>query len=233
MKSLWCVLVLGVAVSGCDQQQSGTLEEYAMADGAVIVRQLAPEQNNVPGAVPGFEIVVREPGWIHVGVDLDRGGIGMQVTDAPSVFHLQVPRTEYKSQQVLDQFVAPLFGADAAERLRNHDPEHTLHRTTIVVSHRDDGMSTASAPIITRMPGPAAWYYASGLGSLNGTDDTVRLATWVHVPTSAERRTGVSLGDGVRISIDGAQVTAEEAGAAVYNLMLRYSPAQPRASAVP
>ncbi len=235
MRLSWCVLALGVAVSGCDGQPLEFHARHSTSDGAVSVRVLPVDAGHEQFGAVRFEIVVSEPGWLHVGIDRDAGAFSMQVSDAPLVFHLRTQHAMYSSRQVLDQFVAPLFGSAAADRLRDQDAEDTLVVTTIALEGGDDGgVSGYSVPIIARIPGAASRHYAARLGSAQRGDDTLRLATWAYAPGSVgQRSVGVGMSDEVRFFVDREPVDAEAIGAVVHDLTIRFVSESLRASVAP
>lgn len=226
MKRLSCGLIVAVAVSGCDVPETASTEEYVIANGAVLVRRLEADSES-RSADRLFEITVQQPGWLSAGLDRDSSSMAVPVSSVPAVFHLSADHQFLDADEVLRQFVEPLFGADAASPLRDLGSDAQLVLSTITLEAHDGSGVKASGTIGTRLSGPVFSSYRSTLPSLQETEESGSVETWVFVPSNRDIGIGIAE-DEVHLSRNGERVTAEEVDAVIRYLIIGFGETPPR-----
>jgi hypothetical protein len=214
-----------LAVSGCDRPPSvepaGEPSALEFAQGAVQVRQLESTESNELL----FEIDVLSTGTLTLATGPSGMSMAMPIRSAPDRRVLRIVREELEGETILNRFVRPLFGEDAAQQLQDRDPEaaeRKLLLTTLILT--GDGEIATMGPLATALPrqsSSTSRTYRSG--SID--EPRARLAAWLYLPyVPGVRERGVGIApDGPRITLDGEAVTVEEAGAIFTELTLAFT----------
>ncbi len=230
MKSMLPILALVVAVSGCDSQpsvepaaeRSAEPATLAFAQSVIQVRQL---ESTDSGELL-FQIDILSTGTLTVATGPARQSMALPIRTVPDRRVLRVVREEIEGETVLNRFVRPLYGEDAAQELRDRDPEAAERRlllTTLILTG-NDGIDTMG-PWATAIPWPQGGTTSNILRSEELYVPRTRLAAWLYLPYMPgiqQRSVGIAR-DGPRITLDGQAVTAEQAGAVYLELTLEFT----------
>jgi|SRR5690606_16029273 len=219
MRSLLVMLATAAAVAACARQEATPTTVQAVANGDLSVRQLEHGANQEPR----FEIVSSGLGRLDVIMEPQRVSMSVPVSTPPERYILRVIRQTYDGDAVLDQFVAPLFGAAAAEQLRELRlgvVDQQLISTTLELTNLATGSIVTTERIVTRLPRPLGLSQEAIRPQPASTSDAgIRLAAWLHLPRSSRSAGGIGP-DGPVIEVDGQRVTIEEAGAVFEELRI-------------
>lgn len=226
MRTRHTVLVVALGIAACDSNSPETPPTLEFADGAIQVREIEPRENGEKQ----FEIIATTPGRLTATVAPSGFSLSIPIKSVPDQRVIRIVREEFDGERILDNFIAPLFGAETADDLRNRQPEASDRRlvsTRIIVEN--EGGFASMGPSVAALPSPGGGSGYVGLWSRQPTlnQARVRLAAWLDLPRSPDGLQPMSMGiadDGPRITQEGRTISVEEAGGVYTELTLEFEP---------